>query len=84
MRQTLLCLFLAVLWNLSFAGKSKRDNDYERCHKQGETDDVKMKIPNGRFEVKTQIKLSNIRLLEASPNVLIKRVFFFVITVSVA
>ena len=44
---------------------------------------VKMKIPNGRFEVKTQTKLLNIRLLKASPNVSIKRPFFG-ITVLVA
>ena len=44
MRQTLLCLFLAVLWNLNFAAKSKRDNDHERCHKQGETDEVLIKM----------------------------------------
>ena len=34
---------------------------------------VKTKIPNDRFEVETQTKLLNIRLLEVvSPNVLIK------------
>ena len=34
MRQTLLCPFLADLWNLRVAGERERDNDYKRSHKQ--------------------------------------------------
>lgn len=91
MRRKLLCLFLAVLWNLSFAGKSKRDNDYirdvtnnckqtrrqMRCYQNF----VKMKIPNVR-NADEIIELSTFKsLFYSSPNVLIKRPSVFGISV---